>query len=83
MTPDLERAARALFNALAPGFPGNWEATSDEAKEVWYRTTSAVIEALAEPSEAMVEAAHNHSFHGMRAAIRAAMLAALGRPTDG
>ena len=79
---DLKRAALAIhatkeFGA-APGWPWG-SSSSDVAISQAYAT--AVIEALAEPSQAMVEAlrAALEARKGLRLSIRAAMLAALGR----
>lgn len=86
---DLERAARAV--AKAGGAPFAWDEAPAEFHTACREAATAVIESvLLEPSEEVVEAAWHayytnskrNSLTGMRAALRAAALAILGR-TDG
>ena len=79
---DLERAAGAIHATKEYGAAPAWPygSTSNDVRTCEAYAT-AVIEALAEPSEALVEALREalEARKGLRLGLRAAMLAALGR----
>lgn len=94
MTPDIERAARAAFEvdekgrAHLVGHSQTWEQVGEQYRYIWIDRVTAALTALAEPSNATVRlACQEYSLHSrgsvypesMRAALRAANLAVLGR----
>jgi hypothetical protein len=58
MNEMIERIARALF-AEEWGDAGNFDNESDDGRNYWRRNARVVLTVLREPTEAMIQAAHN------------------------